>query len=319
MFFFWLLFGYIYLGGLGSFTVRIRGVGFLYCVYNVGGAKKKRLRCLWHCESWTRNKERERERNEIENLLNLKLSLSRNWSVGTGEIINAHKLYEKCSRSAENNKNKWYETKSQRQNAKHNTKWANKKIKCKTRIRQKTLGWERSRDRAGGTERKNGRVLRRVLRSAAKALQIFLSPFPFLILVNLQFFCLSLFELTGEISAWVFKIFKVFEFIFDLYIFVLFFSFSFCLYRARYRILKTFADCHLRIWVRFEIWIGFLFLLSTFSPTTVLETRARVGVQQNDRALWGIARSRSCEARALPGRRGIPRSLNQKKKTISTF
>lgn len=41
-FFFWQLFGYIYLGGLGSFTVRIRGVGFLYCVYNVGGAKKKR-------------------------------------------------------------------------------------------------------------------------------------------------------------------------------------------------------------------------------------------------------------------------------------
>lgn len=74
-------------------------------------------------------RERERERNEIENLLNLKLSLSRNWSVGTGEIINAHKLYEKCSRSAENNKNKWYETKSQRQNAKQNTKWANKKNK----------------------------------------------------------------------------------------------------------------------------------------------------------------------------------------------
>lgn len=42
-FFFLQLFGYIYLGGLGSFTVRIRGVGFLYCVYNVGGAKKKEV------------------------------------------------------------------------------------------------------------------------------------------------------------------------------------------------------------------------------------------------------------------------------------
>lgn len=54
-----------------------------------------------------------------------------------------------------------------------------KKI-CKTRIRQKTLGWKRSRDRAGGTERKNGRVLHRVLRSAAKTLYISLALLLFL-------------------------------------------------------------------------------------------------------------------------------------------
>lgn len=145
----------------------------------------------------------------------------------------------------------------------------------------------------------------------------------FSILANLQIFCLSLFELPCENSARVFLIFRSFWiyfwfFYFWSFILFFFFIFIFCLYRARYRNLKTFADCHLRIWVRFEIWIGFLFLLSTFSPTTVLETRVRVGVQQSDRTLWGIARSRSCEARALPGRRGIPWSLNQKK-TISTF
>lgn len=153
----------------------------------------------------------------------------------------------------------------------------------------------------------NGRVLRRVLPR--------LSPSPSLSLSRswriFNSFACPFLNCHAKFPLEFFKYFKVFEFIFI----ILFFSFIFCicLYRARYRNLKTFADCHLQIWVRFEILIGFLFLLSTFSPTTVLETRVRVGVQQSDRRLWGIARSRSCEARALPGRRGIPDRLTKKK------